>query len=87
MAEREEGGKRRSKSLRRSAITADSQNPSAFLPLPIATFASRATSFFLFFFLPRPSDARLPLGCSYVHVSYRGTEDVSIDQSPPRLRK
>lgn len=84
MAEREEGGKRRSKSLRRSAITADSRNPSAFLPLPVASFTTQATSFFFF---SLPSDARLPSGCSYVHVSYRGTKDVSIDQSPTRLRK
>lgn len=51
---REEGGKRRSKSLQRSAITADSQNPSAFLPLSVASFRSPspAPSFFFFHFLP-----------------------------------
>jgi len=62
---REEGGKRRSKSLRRSAITADSQNPSAFLPLSVASppFTRLPRAFFLLFSLP--SDARLPSGCSY----------------------
>lgn len=56
-----------------------------FFPSPSPPFTRLPRAFFLLFSLP--SDARLPSGCSYVHVSYRGTKDVGIDQSPPRLRK
>lgn len=74
--EGEEGGKRRSKSLRQSAITADSQNPSAFLPLcrllrpaPFPSLSLSRSLALPFFLLP--SEARLPSRCSYVQLASR----------------
>lgn len=83
-------GRKRKKTEQESSAECDYRRLAESFGFPsplrrLLSLAIPASSFSFFFSLP--SDAKLPSGCSYVHVSYRGTKDVGIDQSSPRLRK